>query len=60
MVKNQRTGMFGLPVHVEYCVGCTTSNQRPNTSIEFNNNSFNKHELNKNAKVIFLNANNTF
>ena len=30
-------GMYGLPLDVVYCKKCTTSNQRPNTSVEFKN-----------------------
>lgn len=35
--KKEAFGRFGLPLDVKYCSKCTTSNQRPNTSVEFKN-----------------------
>ncbi len=31
------TGMYGLPLEVQFCKRCVFSNQRPNSSIEFTN-----------------------
>ena len=39
------SGRFGLPTKVVYCKRCTISNQRPNTSVEFTNDSNSKKEF---------------
>jgi predicted PP-loop superfamily ATPase len=37
-----KTGRFGLPLEVKFCKKCTTSNQRPQTSVEFKNKKSSK------------------
>jgi len=38
-------GMFGLPENVEYCTRCAMSNQKPNSSIEYQNTSANRDTM---------------
>ncbi len=43
--KEQKTGMYGLPLEVKFCKRCVMSNQRPSSSAEFKNKAGDKKRV---------------
>jgi len=49
------TGKYGLPLEVKFCKKCTMNNQRPSSTIEFNDFSrINSKEENISVKAVIL------
>src|SRR5688572_17467113 len=43
IVAEELEAKFGLPEHVQYCVRCVMSNQRPASSVEFKHGKQHRH-----------------